>query len=229
MDEAQRSTDNTRAFHVKVMRAVARGMFGTSMVLKGGTALLLCHGLDRHSEDLDFDSPRHFTIGHRARAALVGLASVEEATTLKATTLVHRVRLAYRGLNGEGNGRLKIEVSTRAGAAAAESCEVIDGVRVYRLPFLLEQKLRALESRTTARDLYDVEFISRRQPELFTPTARSALGEILGSRGGLARFGPAFEDDVLLGPEDLERISASLESFILDPSEEQQAAARARR
>lgn len=32
--------------HVKVMRAVAHDLLDLPMVLKGGTALLLCYGLD---------------------------------------------------------------------------------------------------------------------------------------------------------------------------------------
>jgi predicted nucleotidyltransferase component of viral defense system len=35
------------------------------MVLKGGTALLLCYDLDRHSEDLDFDSNKKMSLENR--------------------------------------------------------------------------------------------------------------------------------------------------------------------
>ncbi len=38
------------------MRRIARSLQDTPLILKGGTALLLVHGLDRFSEDLDFDS-----------------------------------------------------------------------------------------------------------------------------------------------------------------------------
>ncbi len=34
------------------------------MVLKGGTALKLCYGLDRFSEDLDFDSAISLNLEH---------------------------------------------------------------------------------------------------------------------------------------------------------------------
>ena len=49
------------------MRAVALQMQDTRYVLKGGTALALLYGLDRHSVDLDFDvaSARRVSIkGH---------------------------------------------------------------------------------------------------------------------------------------------------------------------
>ncbi len=41
--------------HVELMAAIARNVADTEMALKGGTALLLAYGLDRFSEDLDFD------------------------------------------------------------------------------------------------------------------------------------------------------------------------------
>jgi predicted nucleotidyltransferase component of viral defense system len=44
--------------HVEIMRKIARSFNESPMVLKGGTALLLAYGLDRYSEDLDFDSTK---------------------------------------------------------------------------------------------------------------------------------------------------------------------------
>lgn len=49
---------NRQALHERVMKAVALRMQDTSYVLKGGTALALLYGLDRHSDDLDFDGAK---------------------------------------------------------------------------------------------------------------------------------------------------------------------------
>ena len=46
---------NDQMLHERVMRAVALRMQKTPYVLRGGTALALLYGLDRHSVDLDFD------------------------------------------------------------------------------------------------------------------------------------------------------------------------------
>jgi predicted nucleotidyltransferase component of viral defense system len=43
--------------HERLMRAIVESVNDTPLVLKGGTVLLLAYGLDRFSEDLDFDSP----------------------------------------------------------------------------------------------------------------------------------------------------------------------------
>jgi len=42
----------------KLLRAVAEAISkdNSSIVLKGGTALMLCYGLERFSEDIDLDS-----------------------------------------------------------------------------------------------------------------------------------------------------------------------------
>ena len=48
-----------RKLHIDIMRDIARDIHDLPMVLKVGTALLLCYGLDRFSEDLDFDSLRN--------------------------------------------------------------------------------------------------------------------------------------------------------------------------
>ena len=48
LTEAQQS-------HLRVMHEVLSSVQDTPLVLKGGTALLVCYGLNRFSEDLDFD------------------------------------------------------------------------------------------------------------------------------------------------------------------------------
>jgi len=50
-------TEEQQKEHELVMKALCQGFRKKSlpMVLKGGTALKLCYGLDRFSEDLDFD------------------------------------------------------------------------------------------------------------------------------------------------------------------------------
>ena len=47
-----------QALHERIMREIALEMQDTPLVLKGGTALALLYGLDRHSVDLDFDCGR---------------------------------------------------------------------------------------------------------------------------------------------------------------------------
>lgn len=43
-------------YHEKLMINILKNLSDTPLVLKGGTALYLGYGLNRFSEDLDFDS-----------------------------------------------------------------------------------------------------------------------------------------------------------------------------
>lgn len=53
--------------HERLMRAIVESVNDTPLVLKDGTALLLAYGLDRFSEDLDFDSPHKINLESHIR------------------------------------------------------------------------------------------------------------------------------------------------------------------
>ena len=61
-----------QALHERIMREIALEMQDTPLVLKGGTALALLYGLDRHSLDLDFDCglAKRIRIKNRVRRGL---------------------------------------------------------------------------------------------------------------------------------------------------------------
>lgn len=182
--------------HIRVMREVLRSVQETPLVLKGGTALLACYGLDRFSEDLDFDAPKKLNLESRMESALTLITSKLKITRTKDTDTVQRYRLEYE--YGATLGRLKVEVSCRDASAAADDVTEIAGVRTYRVSRLIEQKLNALENRTAARDLYDVHFLARRYAADFSQQARERLRELTSDMNRLeGRFRPAFEEDDL--------------------------------
>ena len=76
--------------HMRVMQAIARNVINTPMVLKGGTALLLCYGLDRFSEDLDFDCEKRINLETRIKVAVTNLAFVQDIKVAKAGDNVTR-------------------------------------------------------------------------------------------------------------------------------------------
>lgn len=75
MEEEAMNFTREQSAHVRVMRAVLAAMQDSPLVLKGGTALLLCYGLDRFSEDLDFDAPKKLNLESRLERALSQAAS----------------------------------------------------------------------------------------------------------------------------------------------------------
>jgi predicted nucleotidyltransferase component of viral defense system len=117
--------------HIHVMREVLRSVQDTPLVLKGGTALLVCYGLDRFSEDLDFDAPKKLNLESRMESVLSRITSKLKITRTKDTDTVQRYRLEYE--YGVILGRLKVEVSCRDAATSPDDVTEVQGVRTYRV------------------------------------------------------------------------------------------------
>jgi len=192
--------------HITVMRAIAQAVADTPMVLKGGTALLLIYGLDRFSEDLDFDSSKAINLENRIQQAASKHVKVKSIDVLKDTNTVSRYRLVYESSHGEG--RLKVETSLRT---QPMNFQLINGIKVYDLSSLIDQKLNALENRTTARDLYDINFLAITYPEKFSDKQWEKINNLCTDLNALEqRFMPAFEDDLILAKHDISKLILSL-------------------
>ena len=206
-------SDKSQIFHRNVMRAICTNLADTPMVLKGGTALLLCYGLDRFSEDLDFDSSKKMGVSRRIQDAIGGLCEIESMKTLKDTDTVQRLRLVCIDPETRNGIRLKIETSFRETYSPDEVVDV-NGIKTYTLNRLFSNKVNTLFSRTKARDVYDLDFILK-QPA-FEPDSKSIqlLHAAVDSPEKLnafhKRFTEAFATDKLLSSCDPEKIILSL-------------------
>ena len=173
------------------------------LVLKGGTALMLCYGLDRFSEDLDFDaaSPGVSTIDKVRRFCD---EAGYEAFVKKDTPTVQRLTVHYGG-----ERPLKVETSYRRACVAPEETAVVDGILTYKLPALATMKLHAYAMRDRVRDLYDVSFIVNEKWGELTEDVRSAYRYALAVKG-LEQF------DLVLAqePDDLVDQDALVERFL---------------
>lgn len=195
--------------HVRIMQAIAKDLSDLPMVLKGGTALLLCYGLDRFSEDLDFDAPKKFNVAGRVEKVLSRLTSEHAVRTVKDTETVQRLKIQYR--TEDVSRLLKIETSFR-NQPDTDSVVVHEGIKTYKVSELIAQKLRALEGRTKARDLYDVAFLHRQYPHEFTSQSRAVLSALVKDINALeSRFQLAFEDDSILRAEQLPELLLQLQ------------------
>ena len=182
--------------HVEIMRAIAQDFKDLPMVLKGGTALLLCYGLDRFSEDLDFDAPKKFSVTNRIERVLSRFTRDFDIKIVKDTETVQRLKVHYR--KETVDRLLKIETSFRQNPQP-ETVVVQDGIQTYRVSSLIDQKMAALVGRTKARDLYDVAYLARTYWEAFSPQAKQTLQSLLMDADALeSRFRLAFEDDTIL-------------------------------
>jgi predicted nucleotidyltransferase component of viral defense system len=123
-------------------------------ILKGGTALLVCYGLDRFSEDVDLDG----------MSTNIGSIVSEYCDkrgyffrTVKDTDTVKRYMVNY----GDAKKPLKIEVSFRKKDISENEYTNIKGITVYTIESLCVMKANAYSARDRIRDLYDLTFICK--------------------------------------------------------------------
>ena len=149
----------------------------SDLVLKGGTALMKCYGLDRFSEDLDFDAlrPKVSTVRLVERFCQ---ARGYESSVRKGTATVQRVMIRYHQ-----DHALKVETSYRTRNIDPEDVTVVGGVRVYCLDALARLKAAAYLGRDTIRDLYDVTFLVNEHFDELSQASRSLLPGALANKG----------------------------------------------
>ena len=94
--------------HQTLIRTVVKGLSDTSMVLKGGTALLLVYSLDRHSVDIDYDSPAKLDLPSRLDGIMRSTKMEYKIVDRKHTNTTSRVFIHYK-TGRVKDGRLKIE------------------------------------------------------------------------------------------------------------------------
>ena len=190
-----------QALHERVMRAVAHRMQNTPFVLKGGTALALLYGLDRHSMDLDFDvgSAKRLSIKRHVRAGMRD-ASVSMSAFRRGRPMWRgrRYRVHYTNPDSGENRVLTVELSSRK-RPRPKDVVVVDGIRTYRIAALFDQKMDAAGDRTKGRDLFDLGFLAESFGDRLSNEQVLKADEFTRDYDGLAdRYRQAFQDDELL-------------------------------
>ena len=133
-------------------------------ILKGGTSLMLFYGLDRFSEDIDFDNvpgDRFHRTGERDIFKIVSNFCQEqgyEYRIAKDTQEVSRVFIHYKSY-GDLKKPLKVEVSYRKKVIFESQYQIIRGISVYNLDEICNMKVIAFSARDKIRDLYDLSYI----------------------------------------------------------------------
>lgn len=197
--------------HIQIMQAVMKEIKSLPLALKGGTALLLCYDLDRFSEDLDLDGIKKVNIQSKLKSVLNRTTLKYEIRIPKDTETVQRLNVYYETLKSKG--KLKIETSYRDGFSDKDTVE-INGIKTYKISKLIEQKISALKNRTTARDLYDVNFLISKYAEHFSNEIKNILLEVAGDITTLeSRFRIVFENDDIFAKD------VSFDDILLNLSE----------
>lgn len=120
-------------------------------VLKGGTALAQCYGLNRFSEDIDLDGQGEMILDICHDFAKYYHYDYRDA---KNTDTVKRCMIHYGGTKP-----LKIEMSARKKIIGSSEKTKINGISVYQLDILALLKASAYQQRDKIRDLFDITFL----------------------------------------------------------------------
>ena len=147
-----------RARHERLLREVLERVQDLDLVLRGGSALAFFHGAGRHSTDLDFDGRRKVELRGRIRSAAraVGVALGPAKRTDR--RLRQRYLAKYPVPSDDGPQGLKVDIHFRH-APKRRDIEVVDGIRIYTVETIFDQKMAAARSRIKPRDVFDIAFV----------------------------------------------------------------------
>lgn len=172
------SNDETKTKHFSIICSFLEYLNSqsSSFVLKGGTSLMICYGLDRFSEDIDLDGTNRSierfikdfcTLNH------YGYRNAKNTETTK------RYMIHY----SESAKPLKVEVSYRQKEIASNRTEIINGVNVYKINELFGMKVNAYNNRDKIRDLYDVIFIIKRYKKELSSERVDMFKDVVSNKG----------------------------------------------
>lgn len=153
-----------RYYMMQVLLAIFRHPeLSKLLAFKGGTSLMLFHGLTRFSTDLDFnllDASKTEYVYKELHHLLMKYGTIDdEAMKFYGPILV----LNY----GKGERMLKVEVSNREYPNHYEIRSLLGtDIRIMTLPDMFAHKLCALGERVTPRDIYDVWFFLQNHTEI---------------------------------------------------------------
>lgn len=153
-----------RYYMMQVLLAIFRHpQLSSLLAFKGGTSLMIFHGLSRFSTDLDFnllDASKTEYVYNELHNLLLKFGTIDdEAMKFYGPILV----LNY----GKGERMLKVEVSNREYPNHYEVRSLLGtDIRVMTLSDMFAHKLCALGERITPRDIYDVWFFLQNRTEI---------------------------------------------------------------
>lgn len=152
-----------------------------AFIFKGGTCLYKVYKLDRFSEDLDFSTVKEFDIEHFLSTLKGGLEkfgiSTIQITPKKAyNSFLTKWRIAGPLFTGTSQSlcTLRIDINTKSEVKKVISVTLspmyVDipsfDLLVMTKEEILAEKVRAIMSRTKARDLYDLWFLLKGDTEV---------------------------------------------------------------
>ena len=206
--------------HIELMKLIAQEVSKNEpSVLKGGTALLLGYGLDRFSDDLDFNFPKEkiFDLKPYITKAAQSLGiKINSISIKKDTDTTKRYIVNYDSTFTKGDYSLKVECSMRYDIEEKEFT-IIDGINIYKIEDLAKLKTDAFIGRVKARDTYDIAFLLNNYQNQINKETWDRIERHVNSKGIdelLREFEEEAKQDVSLGDFDATKIVLSLQEAL---------------
>ncbi|MBS1038104.1 nucleotidyl transferase AbiEii/AbiGii toxin family protein [Gluconobacter cerinus] len=183
-------------YHVDIMKLIVQSLNGTPYVLKGGTSLLLGYGLDRFSEDLDFDSGKKLDLESKIRSSMPKDTHITNFRVAKNSEDNQRYIVTFS--NGEFARRLKIETKF-IDEIPEDEINIIDGMQISSISRIIDGKTNAFINRTAIRDLYDVDFLLRNYINEFSEIAKKRVVDAFENEMNiLDEYREAYDADAII-------------------------------
>lgn len=146
--------------HRQLIEVIVRGLANRPLVLKGGTSLMLAYGMDRYSEDIDYDSNTRIVLAKDVDTIMRDKTRMEYAIKIKKDTdTTSRIFVHYSTEKVE-EATLKIEVKNNR-VLQTEEIRNDPGFYVYSINHICQNKIDATQNRIKPRDLYDLGYVSK--------------------------------------------------------------------
>ncbi len=162
---------------ILILNQISRSSFSKKIVFKGGTALRLCHGSPRFSQDLDFTALSQIK-KNELQDVLNQVVSAAPEIHVKEVinkrfTLFSLLTISSSLL--KQNFSIKIEITKKKHKFEKNDYSLLIArsalspltplLYVYSLKRILEEKLIAIKTREAPRDYFDIWFISQKLNE----------------------------------------------------------------
>ncbi len=191
--------------HYSLMDAITKKIYQNNLplALKGGTALLFGYNLDRMSLDLDFDANKHINLESVIKESFLSFYGENKLNLIninlkKDTDDVKRYIIDYKNLYNNDIFKLKIEMSFRRKFDNDET-NIINGKRIFKLPYLFDFKKAAFENRTASRDLHDIIFIGNNYADILNSEQIDFIKNIHKNISNVInRYSEAYKEDTIL-------------------------------
>jgi len=174
------------------------GKFTDELVFKGGTALFKCYGLNRFSEDLDFTLAQEKDVIGVVTKGLddFGIKHLAKNVIDSSTSKKYKIKIEgplYKGME-RTLCSVTVDVSLREKVlfepniiATGHHMDVIPVFDVYVMKEeeVFAEKVRAIIMRESARDLYDLAFLSKKgvKVEMSTIAKKLELNSLKFDKG----------------------------------------------